>query len=735
MTNTTQIKMIDHPKLKELHANLEGIRARGEITVEEIQDWIEMAFANDGPYSYIFDGYNYRKDQVALAQMIGRSIAEGKAGFGEAGTGTGKSFATLIPSAIYASIFNKRILLVTHNIALQQQLYDGDVPIVEEVLSMLGLEFKPALKKGKGNYLCAKHFQQFFTHPTPHLKEEFDRLYAAIKDEQGFVVVGDKDKFPFQPSEELWNKISINPQTDCSNCPLKDVCFEKKQNELAKESNLLISNQFMLMNDIGARRKSDYAKNSGSLPDYDILLIDEGHHIVEVASSSLGEQVNHLTFFKFMRKLEAYLSLEDSPFNELRNQIRVEKDEKIMNYKDGQLAKSGHKRERILKLQELAYQVEDMYYGVLKTERERLNKKKFGFSNYIENPYPQDIELMKKLQLELVRNKAFIEDRKTQMAIDNHARSAKELYATMNKIQEGVKNDDPNNIYWAQIDGKDYSVLNVTPLEVNAILREALFDRMPVILSSATMTFDSDIDFFAKQVGNLKPDEYHSIFIPAPFEYEEKVCFYVPENAVDCPKSSDGAEALAEYDAYCLDEMRELIRMSKGRAFILFTSSSQVKKYYDILAPEFEAMGLRCFRQGGELDRNQMIDEFIKHGNAVLFGANTFWEGISVKGRPLSLVIIHKIPFDVPTPISKARETVIEKNGGNVFLESQVFPAVIKYKQGFGRLIRHEEDQGVFCVLDGRIFSKRDTYGKYFLRGTPKCQYSVTRDRLKPFFD
>jgi ATP-dependent DNA helicase DinG len=208
----------------------------------------------------------------------------------------------------------------------------------------------------------------------------------------------------------------------------------------------------------------------------------------------------------------------------------------------------------------------------------------------------------------------------------------------------------------------------------------------------------------------------------------------VPKHALDAPKSGD-AEALKAYDDYCLNEMYELVKMSRGRAFLLFTSNTAVQQYYNILAPKFEAMGLKCFRQGGDIDRNQMISEFTEHGNAVLFGADTFWEGISVKGRELSLVVIHKIPFAVPNPVSKAREVNIKENGGDTFLEGQVFPAITKYKQGFGRLIRHEDDKGVFCMLDGRIFSKKDRYGIYFLRGTPKTQYAIDRDKLKPFFE
>lgn len=681
------------------------------ISVEELQDWVEKAFANDGPFSEIFDGYNYRHDQVALAQLIAQSIAEGKAGFGEAGTGTGKSFATLIPAAIYAALLDKRVLLVTHNIALQQQLYDGDVPIVTQVLEKLGLEFRPALIKGKGNFICTKNLiSEYQKGDTPE-RPELERVLSDIRNEKGEIAIGDKDKMSFQPSDKLWSRISVNQNTDCTNCPFKkDSCFIEHNKEIANQSNLVISNQFMLMNDIDRRRKSDFQPNSGTLPDYDVLIVDEAHHLEEVASSSLGLSLDIGQVNRTFRRIEYFFGK--------RGPIRDFDSRKLEN------------------IRVLTRNAKEALIDMLKEGRKRLIKRKNSFADYITETFPlENDKFLFELSLEITRLKQFILDIPSQKTMDGLCSSLEGMHNTVLAIQEGVAWDDKNNIYWMQRDGEEFSSLHSTPLEVNSILREALFDRMPVILSSATMKFDSDLHFFAKKVGSLEPDEYNSIFIPAPFKYDEQVCFYVPADALDCPSSKDGPEAMQEYDEYCMNEMYQLVQMSRGRAFLLFTSNVTLNNYYERLAPLFEEMGYKCFRQGGDLDRNQMIEQFTKHGNAVLFGSSTFWEGISVKGRELSLVVMHKIPFDVPNPISKAREVKIKENGGNVFLESQVFPAIIKYKQGFGRLIRHEDDKGVFCVLDGRIFSKKESYGKYFLRGTPRTTYAVEKHYLTPFFE
>lgn len=676
------------------------------VTPEELAHLVNEAFAPTGPFSHIFPKYKYRGDQVLMAQVIAKGLATSKPAFAEAGTGTGKSFGSLIPAAIYAAIENKRVLVVTHNIALQQQLYDGDIPVVKKVLDIMGLDFKPALLKGKNNFVCTKALVENIKKKDPNDKEELARfLKAASMD--GKIVIGDKDKLPFQPSPELWRKISVTPDTDCSNCPFKKGgCFPIHNREVANEANLIISNQFMLMNDLVKRRANNYAPGSGTLPDYDVLIVDEAHHLEEVASDFLGKKIEYQPVRKLVGRLR-YMFGSKGPLKDYNPDRR----QKVMN---------------------LVNAVDQLFIDMLKDARMRLDEKR-KFSDFVEFEIKGDLSLISDLSYELVFNKTRLNDRKTEVRIlEGMISTLDDLYETTRNIQ-ALKNER-DFVYWCERHGDDSAVIKQTPIAVNQYLREGLFDRMPVILTSATMKFDSNIAFFARKVGCLEEGEYESVFINAPFDYKNKVCFYVPHDALDAPKSGD-KEAAKAYDDYCISEMRELVKMSKGRAFLLFTTTSSLKQYYDVLAPEFEAMGIRCFRQGGDLDRNEMIRQFQEHGNAVLFGAATFWEGISVPGRELSLVVIHKLPFAVPNPVSLAREENIKKNGGDVFLEGQVFPAIIMYKQGFGRLIRHEDDKGVFCMLDGRILSKRDSYGKYFLRGTPPTKISVNREDLKPYFD
>lgn len=675
------------------------------VTYEEMEKILEEVFFNGGHLSKIFDGYNYRPDQMKMAKVSIRALADGKPGFVEAGTGTGKSFGSLLPAAIYAGLTGKRVVLVTHNIALQQQLYDGDVPFVKKVMDMIGLDFRPALLKGKGNFLCIKGLKSVMDNPGD-LEVPLKKLMSQISNGKS-IVIGDKDKLPEQPDARLWKKVSYTPDTNCNGCPFENNCFVKDNKEKAEEATLIISNQFMLMNDIKMRLDSDFKK--GSLPDYGVVIVDEAHHLEHVASGSLGVSITYNEIRKEINSLKWLFSERGSLKGVIREDLRM-------------------------KCIALVEDVEKSMYGMLselrvclKTSHQATIPLNFVFETDAIEPIKALVSQMMYLSAALSDH-----DKKLSYRIKNAQRWLDEKVVQF--IDFSLREDYENYVYHIRKDDKNNSVeMTKTPIDTARMLNKALFSRMPVIMTSATMKFDKDLSFFAKTVGDLNEGEFHSAVIDAPFNYQEQACFYVPSHAIDGPTSKEGKEAAELYDAYALTEMYHLVKMSKGRAFLLFTSTTSLKMYYDKLAPHFEQMGYKCFRQGGDLDRNSMISEFVSHKNAVLFGAATFWEGISVKGRELSLVVIHKLPFDPPNPVTNARQKFIRDSGGNEFLLGVVFPAIIKYKQGFGRLIRHEEDKGVFAVLDGRILSKN--YATYFQQATPICPRFTNREYLAPYFE
>lgn len=671
----------------------------------ELTDLIEHIFFPGGALSKFFNNYAYRRDQTTMSLVIAKALMQNKSAIIEAGTGTGKSFGELAPTVAEIARQNynvvdpadrKRLFITTHNIALQQQLYDKDVPVVKDVLNSLGLDFKAVLLKGKNNYVCLKKLEKALKRPTQELLD----LIPYLANDKGEIIIGDKERITVKPTDELWSEISADMETSCEGCPHRTsgACFYYHCKASAKDADVIIGNQFLLMADLCARYKADFKPNSGLIPDYHMVVIDESHHIEEVASGFLGFKVDPLRIKKILARTRSLFN------GELRNYDKQDRRKKGLALCD-----------------EIEKQFQIAYDQMI----EIMNRDKFKSASFLlDEPLKGDFKCIEELQELLI----FIEVRDLNDDVKKKCNSIASGLQSLKKeiLDFQIQGDTSENAYWVYINKEQQAEFNVTPLEVNKYLRKMIFERMPAVLTSATIKFDKDLSFFADKVGCLKDEEYESAFMQSPFDYKSQVCFYIP---------GDGLASTDEgYDDYCMEEMERLVSMSKGRAFLLFTSYSTMREYYKVLAPKFEAMGYPCLMQG-QMERTKMIEVFKAKGNAVLFGADTFWEGIDIRGRELSLVVIQKLPFNPPTPVDKAREVIIRKRGGNPFLENSVFGAVTKYKQGFGRLIRHENDKGVFCVLDTRILSHKATYGKFFLQGTPDTQRTVYREDLPTFFE
>lgn len=639
---------------------------------------------------------------MTMSLVIAEGLETNKSSIIEAGTGTGKSFAELIPTIIWVVRHNKlypdnpiKLIVTTHTITLQSQLYYNDIPFLERVFEDIGLPFKSVLLKGKANYICLKKLEKALRNPKPALKKEFSTLVEAITDEEGNVIQGDKEQLPFQPSEELWEYVGANMESNCDSCKYREEgCFYYHLKNYAEEADVIIGNHFLLMADLIARQKAGYKHGTGLVPDYHVVVVDEAHHLEDVASDFIGFEINEDRFDRVLNKVQT-----------LYNVVYSE----------------DYKNERRVKALDLCHKVKTLAEGVFSVTQRALEQLNTSSMIWSDKSAFRDLDFSPLEELE--NYLLFTAVRTNVEALEARFNALANQVRTLRKeLEEFVSlKDEFNEIYWADTHG-----LHKTPAEVAPHLREMLFDRHNVVITSATIKFDKDLSVFARRIGNLQEHEYVSTFMQSPFNYKENVCFYIPSYALD--SGDDG------YDEYCLKEMYELVKMARGRAFLLFTSIETMKEYYNILASEFEKMGYLPLMQG-QYDRRKLVEMFKKHGNAVLFGSDTFWEGIDIRGRKLSLVIIHKLPFSVPTPVTKAREAILRKQGRNPFLENVVFSAVTKYKQGFGRLIRHEGDRGVFCVLDGRILSKKDSYGKYFLSSMPETQISVDRNKLAPFFE
>lgn len=674
------------------------------ITPEYLIDLVEQVFSEEGNgFAKIFDKYKYRDNQVSLSRTIAEGLAINKTVIIEAGTGTGKSFGELVPAILYCILTGKRLVVVTHNIALQQQLAYKDIPIVQKVLARFDITFTSALLKGKNNFLCPRRFMQTYKkidQLSPEMQEEMKK-FINVATRGDSIIIGDKEKLPYKPDDEFWELVGGSQEGSCDGCSYKNGgCFYNHLKQSAKNVDVIISNHFMLMADLVARKKNGYAPGSGLLPDFDVVVIDEAHHIEEVASGFLGYEINPGQVYRLINKLEKTI-----------DKLGI-----------GFYRKEEYKERLLLNL----YNFRDSYTNSMNEVKAELERRKTS-ADFWDTPLNIDFESLYKLAEGIMWLAVRMSDYKEGGKIKGLSNSFKELYDNLSMFSKSL--NEMENVYWVMyIKKRDELILKMTPVEVSHDLREGLFDRVQVAMTSATIKFDQDISMFAKKVGELeKGTDYISMFVDPPFDYERNVMFYIPKYAMD--GNEDG------YDDYCINEMLDLVQMSKGRAFLLFTSYSTMNMYYEKMQPIIEnEWGFPCLRQG-DYDRNQLIEMFKDAGNAVLFGADTFWEGIDIPGRELSLVVIQKLPFSVPDPVTKAREPIISARGGNSFLENNVFPAVTKYKQGFGRLIRHEDDKGVFCLLDGRVLSKKERYGKYFLSSMPITQKTMRQEDLLPFFD
>lgn len=655
---------------------------------------IDDVFKPGGFLSQHFDRYSPRPPQLAVTDTIANAISQTKEtgtihhAIVEAGTGTGKSFALSIPLAITIARENKnrnegerqhKGLIVTHTTTLQSQLYRDDLPLVKKVLQDMGLSMKVALYKGKGNYLCTQRFMKFLqSEMSQKDKDEMGQLLPNLTDKNHNLCLEncDKEMLPTKPSDELWEKINIGMDSSCYGCPYKDKnCYYHLLRDDSQNADIYVGNHAMLMQDLKSRLKT----GKGTLPEYDYVVIDEAHHIEAGLAEDFSSKIEMTSLWGIGKTVDWLLS-----------QDFVKDSQKIV-IKDNYLAF----RNEVLK-------VFDFF-------KKQCNKTSIPWAHQV---IPKGIQLSEtaitfnESIARIAMNIAKQADRQRVSSIINRVNSLKvDLCTFMYKSK-----DTENYFFNIKYDRtKDVVSLLITPLNGGELMNKVLFSRVPVVIASATIKVGDNLDIFAQKIGNLKHDDFEQLCVNSPFDYKSNSMFYIPADAM-------GAKE-AGYDEYCQKEMKRLVDLSKGRAFLLFTSKTTLEQYYKVLGPYFKSKGYSCFKQG-EADRKTLVNRFKKSKNGVLFGGDSFWEGVDVPGKILCNVIMQKLPFNTPDPISIAKEALVEAAGRDAFVECQVSPAIVKFKQGVGRLIRDKKDRGIITLLDGRVFMSKN-FGKYFINALP----------------
>ena len=645
---------------------------------------VEEVLGRDGSYSKTIENYEFRKEQIELSGAITNALNERKILLAEAGTGVGKSMAYLVPAVMYAK-FNGPVIISTNTINLQSQLLTKDVPDV--ALSMPYEEFKTMLVKGRNNYVCLSMIDDAHNNMLINGTPEFEKLKKWVKKTK----TGELQDLTFAFPE--WSEVASNSHTCKRNeCPYKQkgMCFYYRMQEKVKYADVIITNHSLFFSDLIAKSTDPYA---GILPEsYSAVIFDEAHHLEDTASKTFGTEFNSFQIPLLVKRIKN------------RNDIKVENSllkelSKLNDDLFGPVTKNCSND----------YFLHEAYEAV---GEENIKQTALKIKNVL-NAVLEDLDKSKKDA-----------EKETKSVIDRYSDIVMEILTGVGNV---FFEEDEEFFKWGETRPNDkYAActFHSTPINVAELLNDYLFSLgLPVIMTSATLsTGKGAFDYIKKRLG-IEDEDVETLDVGAPFDYMSNLYLYVPD---DIPAPNNGPEYINKIS----DIIMQLVDYAKGNAFVLFTSYRMMRDVYDNLAIN---MKYEILKQG-DMSNEELLKTFKKNENTVLFGTSAFWEGVDVKGDKLSLVIIDKIPFPVPSsPLVKSKCDFIDSNNGNSFVEYSIPSACIKLKQGFGRLIRTKTDKGVVAVLDSRIHTK--FYRKQILNAIPKCKGTKKLEKVKEFFE
>lgn len=670
------------------------------MDVAAIKKQLEAFFATLNDH---FPNYERREAQSEMISLILNGFYKKKHVLVEAGTGTGKSLAYLLAVlALLATGEKKKIVISTHTINLQEQLLHKDIPLLQKLLRPF-LGFQAALAKGRSNYICKRRFLELIRDTGQGLEsvvqvQEFAAIRPLLYAEDEFLL-GDRADLPVNVSHELWAKFSSTHETCLERrCPLVRDCFFRAAREELQEADIIISNHALFFTDLAIRGSAE--NEEGILPPYDYIIFDEAHHVEDVACSALSLRIDGY-----------HLKTLGGTFRSL-------------------LAK-GTFKEHLVNEPELSQHVEGImrsYFHNIDTFLQDLQTRSKGQTTIriasaedlqITNPFTEDLRSILALcdQLALL-DLSDDEDAMLEKAASQWKRLRVDLDFTFDI-------EDKDYVYWIESSRQDSanSVLQAAPIEMASTLREALFEHdIVAVLTSATLASPS-LNFTSQRLGI---DNYYSRVLDSPFDHQYSAAIYIPPEALE--PNYQNNHAYEEYVAQLIVQTTSLVN---GGSFVLFTAYQMLNNVYDQIADELSWAGLTVLKQG-DLPRHELLKQYAEEKNAVLFATSSFWEGVDVAGDALRCVIITKLPFAVPDhPVTEARMEALQASGHNPFMSYQLPQAIIRLKQGYGRLIRSQDDRGIVVIADPRVRTKR--YGRTFLEALPCKNLLHNSEALQTF--
>ncbi len=687
-------------------------------------DALAATLDDGGALSDLFHDFEPRVSQIDMLRLVARSFNEHRALAVEAGTGVGKSFAYLIPALAWAATNDERVVVSTATINLQQQLVEKDIPTVQR---LLGVDVPVMLVKGRGNYLCRKRLAEAFEEESLFAEdpateggrdgsddEPFgasDPDLRAIRDWAGTTDTGSRSELPFVVRDEVWSRVNSDADS-CTEltCRLRENCFFLQARRQAAAAKVLVANHHLLFIDLALRVRGIGFEARAVLPPFQRLIFDEAHSIENSATSLFSDSFSrfsvrkHSSRLRHTRRGRAYGLL-------------------------AAVRRRGADAARVVKATDDLHSVDEAVEALDRAVVDRIDDYTLRITPALSSSMLRAIlDPIEELHTRLV----MLANALTDVMEDDDGEEGGPFYdlrVVLRRIERLVTlcnsfidyQNHSDRVFWIELrrsgDGRRFARFISSPLDIRGVMREAVFDVFDTaVFTSATLTVAGSFDYWGGRVGILDvPRETDLAQFPSPFPYREQALVGVPTDAPE-PSSPLYLEYLASF-------LGLLLETSEGRALVLFTSYEMLRSVHGALRDGLAANGIAALRQGDE-DRSRLLSRFAEDTSSVLFATESFWQGVDVPGESLQVVVLCRLPFRVPTdPILLARTEAIEARGGNAFGELALPEAVMKFRQGFGRLMRRGTDRGVVVVTDVRVLTKR--YGALFLQSLPETQ--ITR--------
>jgi len=652
------------------------IRANTSIDMQEF-------LGAGGAVSQAFDGFEVRPQQVEMACAVQQALAGDRHLVVEAGTGVGKSFAYLIPAIDLARRGGAKVLISTFTITLQEQLIGKDIPFLADCMPQ---PFTAVLAKGRGNYVCRRRLE-FVLRRHRVLFDDFTSEFDTIRAWADKTKDGSLSDIPFLPKSHIWDRV----RSEHGNCRGRKCthfrdCFYWRARRRLENADIIVANHALLFSDLALKQEG-----ASVLPDYRFVIIDEAHNIEHVAEDHFGLNISD-------RRVKFFL---DGLYTK-----RTRKG--LLSH-----AKAGEAIDMVCRIDQIR---RDFFKRiVLWYEQTKSQTRGRCYRNFVDDTVSGNLRSLGSKLKKLAKETEDVDEKLEFMRCIDHCE------ALVQDLGNFLMQQQADHVYWVEAEADRTANVRLRSAAVNVgpDVKRCLFDTYEsVILTSATLSTGaaeqaSGFDFFAGRIGL---EHFDAVKLGSPFDYQKQVTIYIEKGLPD-PNEADFVVAAAE-------AVKKYVLKTAGRAFVLFTSYSMLEEMAARLSDWLAENDIELLSQGSDTDRTVLLGRFKAARKSVLFGTDSFWQGVDVPGAALSNVIIVRLPFAVPDqPLLAGRLEQIREKGANPFYDYQLPSAIIKFKQGFGRLIRSRNDTGIVVILDSRIIKK--SYGAKFLAAIPECRTEI----------